>query len=50
MYVTGSKRHIETLHSALRRCSLNDIKRAYALSAIDVTEGKKKEAAGTAGH
>jgi DNA-binding NtrC family response regulator len=45
-HLTGSKPHVTSLHDALlRRRPLADIEREYILLALELTEGKKKEAA-----
>lgn len=45
-HLTGSKPQVADLRDALlRRCSLADIEREYILLALELTEGKKKEAA-----
>jgi two-component system, NtrC family, response regulator HydG len=45
-HLTGSKPQVASLPDALlRHCSLADIEREYILLALELTEGKKKEAA-----
>lgn len=45
-HITGSQSHLLTLHDALlRRRPLVDIEREYTLLALELTEGKKQEAA-----